>query len=91
MHESGWLGDHPEADFVLVGEYEHTLRELPRRLDTAEAVDGVAGLIRRDADGGGGRSIGRWCCTWGWSAPKVPATEGAQFFFASQETTRLTI
>jgi radical SAM superfamily enzyme YgiQ (UPF0313 family)/GT2 family glycosyltransferase len=58
MHEPGWLGEHPEVDYVLVGEYEHTLRELAQRLDAGEAVDGIAGLIDRDA-GGAPRFDGR--------------------------------
>ena len=52
MHQAGWLSDHPEVDFVLVGEYEHTLRELVEQMAAASgALDGVLGLIHRDNQG----------------------------------------
>jgi len=51
MHEPAWLAEHPEVDFVLVGEYEHTLRDLVQRLDQERALDEIPGLIWRDEAG----------------------------------------
>lgn len=51
MQEPGWLAEHPEVDFVLIGEYEHTLRDLVQQLDRGESPEGVVGLICRDGAG----------------------------------------
>jgi len=51
MHEPQWLSQHPEVDYVLVGEYEYTLRELVQQLEAGNPLDSIAGLIHRDASG----------------------------------------
>ena len=51
MHEPAWLAAHPEADFVLVGEYEPTLLELAGRLKAGAGLAGCAGLLWRDEGG----------------------------------------
>jgi radical SAM superfamily enzyme YgiQ (UPF0313 family) len=48
MYEPAWLAEHPEIDFVLIGEYELTLRELARRLAAGAPLTGCAGLLWRD-------------------------------------------
>jgi anaerobic magnesium-protoporphyrin IX monomethyl ester cyclase len=51
MQEPAWLKQHPEVDFVLVGEYDYTLRDLSLRLEKGEGLDGIDGLIYRGRDG----------------------------------------
>ena len=41
----------PQVDFVLVGEYEYTLRDLVACLDTSGNLGDVLGLVWRGADG----------------------------------------
>jgi anaerobic magnesium-protoporphyrin IX monomethyl ester cyclase len=47
MQSPEWLAGHPEVDFVLVGEYEPTLRQLAQRLEREQPLDGIHGLIWR--------------------------------------------
>ncbi len=47
MQDPAWLVENPEVDFVLVGEYEYTLRDLVNRLDQGRDLDGIDGLIHR--------------------------------------------
>ena len=51
MQTPAWLNDNPEIDFVLVGEYEYTLRDLVNRLEKRESVMGIDGLIHRGDSG----------------------------------------
>ena len=51
MQQPGWLDEHPEVDYVLVGECEYTLRDLVRALDRGGEVDAIAGLIYHGPDG----------------------------------------
>ncbi len=57
MQDPRWLEGHPEVDFVLIGEYEHTLRDLVQRLADVQQPEDVAGLIYRA--GGEVRDTGR--------------------------------
>jgi len=41
----------PQVDFILVGEYEYTLRDLVACLDTGGNLGDVPGLVWRDAEG----------------------------------------
>jgi radical SAM superfamily enzyme YgiQ (UPF0313 family)/GT2 family glycosyltransferase len=47
MQTPEWLVQHRDVDFVLVGEYELTLRALVERLEREEPCDGIHGLIHR--------------------------------------------
>ncbi len=51
MYEKAFLEENPIVDFVLIGEYEYTLKELVERLEKARALEGVPGLIFRDNSG----------------------------------------
>ncbi len=51
MYRPEFLNDHTAVDFVLVGEYEYTLRDLAAHLKRGEPLENVAGLIFRKADG----------------------------------------
>jgi len=48
MYQSEFLQEHPELDFVLQGEYEHTLLDLVNRLHTRQDLAQVSGLIYRN-------------------------------------------
>lgn len=51
MQDPAWLNDHPEVDFIFVGEYEFTIRDVVERLERGESLEGIDGLIwRRDGD-----------------------------------------
>lgn len=50
-HDPEFLRRQPAVDFSLIGEYELTSLELARRLSEGGPVDGVAGLVYRDAAG----------------------------------------
>lgn len=52
MYEEAFLAGHADLDFILVGEYEYTLRELVRRLEQGADFDGCLGLIHREKSGG---------------------------------------
>jgi len=51
MYEKAFLEENPIVDFVLIGEYEYTLKELVERLEKVRALEGVPGLIFRDSGG----------------------------------------
>jgi len=51
MQDPAWLNDNPEVDYVLVGEYEYTLRDLVNRLENGQSPEGIDGLIHRVEDG----------------------------------------
>lgn len=51
MYEPGFLKQYPFIDFILVGEYEYTLRDLANHLKNNQVPDNVPGLICRDPDG----------------------------------------
>jgi len=52
MYYPEFLDEHDYVDFVLVGEYEYTLRELARALDAGKKeFSGIKGLIWRDSGG----------------------------------------
>jgi len=51
MQDPEWLLYHPEIDYVFVGEYEYTLRDLVDRLSRHQMPDGIDGLVHRDAVG----------------------------------------
>ena len=48
MYEKPFLSENPDVDFVLVGEYEHTLKELVMSLEKSGPLAEVPGLIFRD-------------------------------------------
>ena len=47
MQDPSWLVEHPEVDYVFVGEYEYTLRDMVDRLDSQQPLEGIDGLIHR--------------------------------------------
>ena len=49
MYEPAFLDAHPEVDVVLVGEYEHTLRDLVLALEQGADLASVDGIAYRDA------------------------------------------
>ena len=51
MYQSPFLEQHAFLDFVLVGEYEYTLKDLTVHLEKEQRLENVPGLIFRDAGG----------------------------------------
>ncbi len=51
MSAPGFLEEHPELDFALVGEYELTLAHLAQTLSENGDVSPVPGLVYREGDG----------------------------------------
>ena len=47
MQEPKWLVDHPEVDYVMVGEYEYTLRDILARLEKDQPLEGIDGVVYR--------------------------------------------
>lgn len=48
MYEPDFLAEHPDLDYVLIGEYEYTIRELLKLLESGKSLEGCLGLIYRD-------------------------------------------
>jgi radical SAM superfamily enzyme YgiQ (UPF0313 family) len=46
--EIDFLGQHPEVNFLLAGEYDYTVLELARAMDQNLALQGILGLSYRD-------------------------------------------
>ncbi|HNT35261.1 MAG TPA: radical SAM protein [bacterium] len=51
MYRSGFLEAQQDVDFVLMGEYEYTLRDLVEAYSTGKSWLGIAGLIGRGSSG----------------------------------------
>ncbi len=51
MQSPEWLNENTDIDFVMVGEYDYTLRDLVNRMDRGESLMGLDGLIHRGDDG----------------------------------------
>lgn len=51
MYQPEFLEKHAFLDFILVGEYEYTLRDLAAHLEKGQSLEKVTGLIFREAGG----------------------------------------
>ncbi|OQY14612.1 MAG: hypothetical protein B6I30_00090 [Desulfobacteraceae bacterium 4572_187] len=51
MYQPHFLEQHAFLDFILVGEYEYTLKDLTAHLEKEQSLENVPGLIFREAGG----------------------------------------
>jgi radical SAM superfamily enzyme YgiQ (UPF0313 family) len=49
--KDNFLADYPEVDYLLLGEYEYTLRELVQKLDAHQPIEDVQGISYRNPEG----------------------------------------